>query len=99
MSLPVKGRLRDLTKMILTQLDMQDMCSLKVYYFESAEAPSGAEEKEIEAAKKDEACEKGETWDKPMTALSEMGLRFGGKVEVELVFSLNVSVANKGAGY
>jgi len=78
---------------------MQDMCSLKVYYYESTEAPAGAEEKEIEAAKKDEACEKGDTFSKPMTVLPEMGLRFGGKVEVELIFSLNVSLANKGAGY
>jgi len=34
-----------------------------------------------------------------MAAFPEMGLRFGGSVEVELIFSLNVSVPNKGAGY
>jgi len=34
-----------------------------------------------------------------MTLLQDMGLRWGGRVEVELVFSLNVSVAGKGAGY
>ena len=34
-----------------------------------------------------------------MATLPEIGLRFGGNVEVELIFSLNVSVPNKGAGY
>lgn len=34
-----------------------------------------------------------------MATLAECGLKYGGQVEVELIFSLNVSVPNKGAGY
>lgn len=34
-----------------------------------------------------------------MATLSEMGLRHGGKIEVELVFGLSVSVPGKGASY
>jgi len=37
--------------------------------------------------------------DGEMLTLSEMGLRHGGKVEVELVFSLQISVAGKGCTY
>jgi len=34
-----------------------------------------------------------------MSTLSECGLRNGGKVEVELVFGVNVTVSGKGGGY
>lgn len=34
-----------------------------------------------------------------MLTLSEMGLRHGGRVEVEVVFSLQISVNGKGGGY
>jgi hypothetical protein len=95
----VKARLRDVKKEILTQLDMKDMCSLKVYYHSSTELPADTDEKEIEASKKDTPCEKGEEILTSMTLLQDMGLRWGGQVEVELIFSLSVSVANKGAGY
>jgi len=78
---------------------MEDMCNLRVYFYESTAAPAGAEEKEIEAAKKDVECNKNELFLTSMASLGEMGLRFGGKVEVELVFSITVSVAGKGSSY
>jgi len=36
------------------------MCDLKVYYYSSVDIPEAAEEREIEASKKDEPCDKGE---------------------------------------
>lgn len=79
----MKARLRDLKREILTQLEMKDMCNLKVYYYASTEMPAGTEEKEIEAAKKDTPVEVGEEFfNTQMVLLQDMGLRWGGKVEV-----------------
>jgi hypothetical protein len=49
---------------------MEDMCNLRVYYYESTEAPAGAEEKEIEAAKKDVECTKNELF---LTSMASLG--------------------------
>jgi hypothetical protein len=59
-SLGVKARLKELKKQVLCQLSMESMCDLRIYFYSSQEAPAGTEEKEIEAAKEDVACEKGE---------------------------------------
>ena len=106
-SLTLKSRLRNLKKQILAELGMDNMCNLRVFFYEQTEAPAasddggdGTEKKdEPETAKEQPVVACGDILVGDMSTLSEMGLRHGGKVEVELVFGINVSVAGKGQGY
>lgn len=101
----LKARLKHLKKQVLDELDMGAMCTLRVYYYESYEASQQEDEqKPSDKDDPDSAVTKpqlarGDQLDGEMSTLSEMGLRHGGRVEVELVFGIKVSVAGKGSTY
>ena len=100
----LKARLKHLKKQVLDELDMGAMCTLRVYFFESFESSQQEEEQKPSDKEDPDSAVKpqlsrGDQMDGEMSTLSEMGLRHGGRVEVELVFGIKVSVAGKGSTY
>ena len=101
--IPPKTKLKGVRKAILEELGVQDMCTARLYYF-TLDTLNPIREADAEEENKDGSAEKpnvtnGEELVGEMASLETLGIVNGTKLEVEVFFSIDVSVPGKGAGY
>ena len=84
----------------MEQIGVEDICTARIYKVPDPNAPPEEEKKGEDAAEGGEG-EKNERemLIGEMASLETLGLQNGGRLEVEVYFSIEVSVQSAGAGY
>jgi|Transcript_3996 hypothetical protein len=95
-----KSKLKGIRKQLLEELGVQDICTARIYSVKSAldepveeEHKDEAQEKEDQENEKEEAAPSGEGNEElvgEMASLETLGLANGGKLEVEVYFTVEV---------
>jgi len=105
-----KMKLKALRKVILEEMGVQDICKVRIFAAQrdenDSEGPLSDDEEQKESGAEDDENKKqkvvlvpGEELVGEMASLETLGLKKGGRIEVEIFFTIEVQVQGKGLGY
>ena len=85
----------------MEQIGVEDICTARLFKVNDPNKPAAEEEKkggEADAEEQEPANEREQLFGE-MASLETLGLQNGGRLEVEVYFTIEVSVQGIGAGY